>query len=166
MSIQIDFSNLKIQITESEQSVVYLFNGDVDENFRHQEVPRIEKPSIIFELSSIRNFNSCGIREWIYFVRDMGKLGNLIFKECSVTVIDQVNMVPDSLGGGAIESFFAPYYCETHGEVNRLISVAEHLTNLTKSISPQFNCDCGKALEFDALEESYFLFTKNLSKVG
>ena len=159
MAKTINFPNLRITIAETDNEVQYSFHGHVDENFRHEEVPRIKKATIVFKLSDVNNFNSCGIREWIYLVRDVSKLGNLIFRECSVSMIDQINMVPDSLGSGQIESFFAPYYCDCGGEVNRLIIVDDTMQLLSNKTAPEFACErCGKPLEFDALEESYFLF--------
>ncbi len=171
MSKIIQFNNLSITITESRDEVIYKFDGDVDEHFRQADVPRIAKESIVFELGDIRNFNSIGIREWIYLVRDFGDLGDLVFRQCSVTVIDQINMVPDSLGNGRIESFYAPYYCDSpkcKREVNYLIDVEQFQVLLQGKVAPEFDCDrCHTTLEFDALEESYFLFFNNpLSKVG
>ncbi len=156
---KITFDNLEIGIVESDDKVVYTFNGDIDENFRQQDVPRFEKSEIIFELGDVLNFNSCGIREWIFLVRDIGSCGTLIFRNCSVTMIDQINMVPDSLGVGIIESFYAPYYCDSHGEINQVIRLDEYLNDIEQKKAPDFKCSqCGEALEFDALEESYFLF--------
>jgi hypothetical protein len=100
-------------------------------------------------------------------VRDIGELGALKFTSCSVTMIDQINMVPDSLGKGKVESFFAPYYCQCGGEVNRLIAVSQHLKRLVAKQAPEFKCEsCGRMLEFDALEESYFLFAENAAATG
>jgi len=162
MSDKVIFTNLQIEISQNEREVTYRFTGDVDENFRHADVPRISKPIINFELSDIRNFNSCGIREWIFLIKDVGALGHLYFRHCSVAVIDQVNMVPDSLGAGEIDSFYAPYYCQKDGEVNQLIEVNKHQDAISKKVAPQFNCPhCNAELEFDALEESYFLFADN-----
>ena len=164
MSKTIDFGNLSIAITETADEVTYTFVGDVDEHFRQKDVPRIKKPNVTFVLADVNNFNSCGIREWIYLVRDISELGNLIFTKCSVTMIDQINMVPDSLGKGRVESFYAPYFCECNGEVNRLIDVTEHIQDLQNKQAPQLDCEnCGKQLEFDALEESYFLFAEAAS---
>lgn len=161
MSDNIEFGNLSIEIKQTGDEVVYRFVGDVDEHFRQKDVPRIKKGKITFILEEINNFNSCGIREWIYLIRDVGELGALEFRKCSVTMIDQINMVPDSLGKGQVESFFAPYFCESHGEVNRLISVHEHVGELQGKQAPEFRCDkCNEALQFDALEESYFLFAE------
>jgi hypothetical protein len=168
MSKMVKFSNLQIEITETSSEVTYKFVGDVDENFRHEDVPLVKKSVINFELAHINNFNSCGIREWIYLVKKISALGNLVFKECSVTMIDQINMVPDSLGSGYIQSFHAPYYCECGGEVNRLIKVNEAQESLSSRTAPELMCEkCGNPLEFDALEESYFLFANSvLPKVG
>lgn len=161
MSDTIEFGNLSIEIKQTANEVVYRFVGDVDEHFRQKEVPRLKKANITFVLEEINNFNSCGIREWIYLIRDIGELGALKFTKCSVTMIDQINMVPDSLGKGHVESFFAPYYCQCGGEVNRLVVVAQNLDLLQSKHAPEFKCEkCGKDLEFDALEESYFLFAE------
>ena len=159
---KVDFGNLTIEIEQTPHEVTYRFVGEVDEHFRQKEVPRIRKAQINFILEDITTFNSCGIREWIYLVRDISELGKLSFKKCSVAMIDQINMVPDSLGSGSVESFFAPYFCNCGGEVNRLITVAESKQSLINKTAPEFNCEnCGSKLEFDALEESYFLFAEN-----
>ena len=166
MADNIEFGNLSIEIAqEGDQKVTYIFRGDVDEHFRQAEVPRIKAEEIVFVLEEINNFNSCGIREWIYLIRDVGELGSLTFTRCSVTMIDQINMVPDSLGKGSVESFFAPYFSQEGGEVNRLIVVADHLEELAAKQAPEFRDEkTGEVLEFDALEESYFLFTDTGAK--
>jgi hypothetical protein len=168
MSPTIDFGKLSIEIKETKDEVVYRFLGDVDEHFRQKDLPRIRKPIITFVLEEVQTFNSCGIREWIFLVRDISQCGSLRFTRCSVAMIDQINMVPESLGSGSVESFFAPYYCACRGEINRFIEVAPNLGELKAKQAPTFACEkCGKDLEFDALEESYFLFAEGtLSKAS
>jgi hypothetical protein len=167
MTDSIQFGKLAVEITKGKDVVTYVFRGDVDENFKQENLPRIAAATINFELSGVENFNSCGIREWIYLVKDFSKLGTLIFQKCSVTMIDQINMVPDSIGNATIDSFYAPYYCqndECSQEVSRLVQVSEHIQNLMDKIAPEFQCEtCGKPLDFDALEDSYFLFLKSIA---
>lgn len=159
MTDNIRFGNLNVEISQTPTEVTYRFSGDVDEHFRQKDVPRIKAKKVTFVLESVNNFNSCGIREWIYLIRDISELGSLTFQKCSVTMIDQINMVPDSLGTGVVESFFAPYYCADHNEVNRLINVKDHISKIAARIAPEMHCEhCSKPLEFDALEDSYFLF--------
>jgi hypothetical protein len=163
MTAKIDFGNLFIEIKQTADEATYRFVGDVDEHFRQKDVPRIKKAKITLVLEEINNFNSCGIREWIYLIRDIGELGKLTFTRCSVTMIDQINMVPDSLGKGRVVSFFAPYFCNCGGEVNRLVEVDQHVDALQNKQAPAFKCEkCGETLEFDALEESYFLFAETV----
>jgi hypothetical protein len=167
MADMIRFGNLTIEITQTTGEVTYKFVGDVDEHFRQKDVPRIKASRITFILEHINNFNSCGIREWIYLIRDMSEIGHVRFTRCSVTMIDQINMVPDSLGTGTVESFFAPYYCAEHGEVNHLITVSDTATDLASRTAPEMRCDqCNSKLEFDALEESYFLFAGTNPALG
>lgn len=171
MAQNVRFTNLTISIDDEQEAAVYRFVGDVDENFRHGDVPKLNKTSVVFELSGIRNFNSVGIREWIYLVRDFRGIDDLIFRACSVAMIDQINMVPDSLGAGRIESFYAPYYCASDGcqrELSLLVEVDRWHNFLGSKMAPDFRCEhCGEPLTFDALEESYFLFFNNaLPRVG
>jgi hypothetical protein len=164
-TIQFGNSSLSITITDSPHEIEYLFKGDVDEHFRHKDVPRVKKDSIVFTLDGVTNFNSCGIREWIYLVRDIGELGRLRFRKCSVAMIESINMVPDTLGKGQIESLLAPYFCATPGcgEMTRLLEMTTHRDHISRKSAPSLSCEkCGKPLEFDALEESYFLFVDAL----
>ena len=74
-------------------------------------------------------------------------------------MVDQINMVPDSLGTGTIESFYAPYFCATHGEANKLVHLKDSIKTLEARVAPPMTCDtCHSDLEFDALEASYFMF--------
>lgn len=164
----INFGALKITIAKAVDTVTYTFDGDVDENFRHKEVPRIGAKKINFVLEQVNNFNSVGIREWVYLVRDLSALGSLCFKRCSVTMIDQINMVPDSLGNGIVESFYAPYACDEHGETSRLLVTQDHANEIFSNIAPEMHCDkCKEKLVFDALEDAYFMFVSgNISKAS
>lgn len=157
----LQFGKLILTVDATDAAVVYQFSGDVDESFRQKDVPRLKHATVVIDTGDIRMFNSCGIREWVYLVRDLAKLGQLVFRRCSVAMIDQINMVPDTLLTGKIESFFAPYFCPCSGEVNRLIDITQHGADLASAHAPALMCEkCQKPLEFDALEESYFLFLK------
>ena len=121
----LQFGQLHVEITESQKEVEYRFRGDVDENFRQKEFPRIKKERIIFHLEDVKNFNSIGLREWIFLLRDVSALGHLVFRRCSVTIVDQINMVDGFLPSNAkVQSFYVPYYNEESGaEKNILFTV-------------------------------------------
>lgn len=162
----IKFANLKIDIVEETGAAHYYIAGDVDENFRQKEIPRLKSPELHLHLKDVGNFNSVGIREWIQLISDLSQHSNLSFHACSVSAIDQINMVPHSLGGGTVQSFYAPYYCDCGRETVKLIVVSEHEKDLRQNLAPHFLCECGKTLEFDALEETYFQFLTSLPKAG
>lgn len=168
MAETIQFGNLTISITDDGKDATYTFKGEVDENFRQKDVPRIKAQNINLVLEDITHFNSCGIREWVYLVRDFAKIGRLVFKRCSVAMVDQINMVPDSISGGEVESFFAPYACDNHGEIAKLIDMKTMYKSVATREPPHMKCDqCSKDLEFDALPGSYFLFcTSEVSKAS
>lgn len=159
MKETIQFGNLTIQITSEGDFATYTFSGEVDESFKQKDLPRVKAKIIHLVLENITHFNSCGIREWVYLVRELSQVGKLIFKRCSVAMVDQINMVPDSVTGGEVESFFAPYACDEHGEMSKLIDLRLTKNELLLRHPPEMKCDtCGKQLEFDALPGSYFLF--------
>ncbi|MCX6119189.1 MAG: hypothetical protein NT027_16755 [Proteobacteria bacterium] len=168
MNETIQFGNLTIVIATDSKDVTYTFKGEVDENFRQKDVPRVKAQNIILVLEDITHFNSCGIREWVYMVRDFARIGKLVFKRCSVAMVDQINMVPDSISGGQVESFFAPYACDDHGEISKLIDMKKEFKSIANRTPPVMHCDqCSKELEFDALPGSYFLFcSSELSKAS
>ena len=162
----IKFDNLTIELIERAEGSHYVIVGDVDENFRQKEIPRLKGREVHLHLKDVGNFNSVGIREWIQLITDLSRHSKLLFHECSVSSIDQINMVPHSLGSGKVESFYAPYYCDCGRETVKLINVREHEKELRQNQAPPFLCECGKTLEFDALEETYFQFLTSLPRVG
>lgn len=166
MKQRIELGNLTIEWQVDQDRLTYYLTGDVDETFQHEKIPTFENTDVFLNLAGINHFNSIGIREWIHFIRRLGNVCEPIFEECSVNVIDQINMVPDTLGNGHVDSFYAPYYCSCGQESSRLIQVANYQNDLKKLEAPVFACECGQNLEFDAIEESYFQFLSRLPRVG
>jgi hypothetical protein len=159
MSRSVSLGSLNVEITESTDVVRYKFSGDVDDAFKHGDVPRVKAATIILDLEGITNFNSCGVREWVFLIRDLGDLGQLDFTKCSIAMVDQLNMVPESLGKGVVSTFYAPYVCEEHGDVEQLIDVLKEGSSLLSHQPPSRNCGkCHEPLIFDAMADSYFLF--------
>lgn len=162
MSQKIEFGDLTVEISENSDQVLYKFDGDVNEHFRHQNLPLVEKTRIIFDLEHVSSFNSCGIREWINLVSSITQKGKVEFEKCSIVTIDQINMVPDVAKNVQISSFYAPYFCENDDEMSCLIETTKEFSYLDQGLAPVKNCDvCKEELEFDAIEESYFLFIRS-----
>lgn len=168
MSNTISFGSLTIDVEQKSGAVLYRFKGDVDDSFKQTDLPRIKAEKITMDLEGITNFNSCGVREWVFLIKDLEKMGPITFTKCSIPMVDQFNMVPESIGSGTVDTFFAPYVCEDHGDVEQLLDVAKDRAAIESQKAPERNCTkCNEILIFDAMADSYFLFlTPNKLKVS
>ena len=142
-----------------------ILKGQLSEAFDHTEIDQPKGvSSVTFDLEGIFYISSVGIREWVLLLNKWSKKFKLFFERCSISFIDQINMVPDCLGEAQMISFFAPYYCECRKtETMSLLDVRLHHGSLIKQKAPRLKCPdpdpkCTKGLEFDALEECYFAF--------
>jgi DNA-directed RNA polymerase subunit RPC12/RpoP len=58
--------------------------------------------------------------------------------------------------GASIQSFYAPYYCESCGKENKIHLKADQVKNRK---APKMECPkCGEEMDFDAIEAQYFSF--------
>src|SRR5690606_19170358 len=136
------------------------FTGEIDENADFSELRRQLKGAVVFKLGEIRRINSCGVREWVNFVRELPEVGELTFTHCSPAIITQLNMIYNFRGSAAVRSFYAPYICESCNlEEEKLLDVATHFPNGEIDRVPDFTCaKCGEQMEFDDLPDRYLSF--------
>jgi DNA-directed RNA polymerase subunit RPC12/RpoP len=133
------------------------FVGEIDENADFVELRRRLRGTVAFQLAEVRRINSCGVREWVNFVRDLPLVTDLSFSHCSPAIVTQLNMIYNFRGNARIRSFYAPYVCEKCGqEEEKLVDVpGQHGGN----VIPSFACSqCGATMEFDDLPERYLSF--------
>jgi len=113
---------------------------------------------VIINFGQVSNVNSCGVRAWINFVRDLQKDRKLIFEECTPEIINQINMIPNFRGNAEISSLYGGFSCGSCGNHKNVLF--KKGGNLPASISdglPPVNCDkCNNAMELEELEEEYF----------
>jgi anti-anti-sigma regulatory factor len=110
------------------------------------------------ELSGVSRINSCGVREWITFLKALQHAGKkVVLDRCSVAMVSQLNMVSNFGGGSQITSVFGPYRC------NHCDSEHQELIQLTdrppRPPAAELPCPkCGKEMEFDDFPETYLSF--------
>jgi len=133
------------------------FVGEIDENADFIELRRRLRGAVAFQLAEVRRINSCGVREWVNFVRDLPHVTDLSFSHCSPAIVTQLNMIYNFRGAARIRSFYAPYVCEKCGqEEEKLVDVPS--TGSSHEL-PSFACSqCGATMEFDDLPERYLSF--------
>lgn len=114
---------------------------------------------IVIDLAGISAINSCGVREWIEFVRALDRKGcELILERCSVHVVDKLNLVLNFRGDGKVRSVYAPYICEScFVEDELLIDIESDWHEQLARNAPRC-AQCGEAMELDHIQDEYFAF--------
>src|SRR5215470_6059192 len=107
------------------------FFGEIDENVDFTELRHRLKGPMVFDLARVRRINSCGVREWVNFVRDLGRIveppAPLTFVACSPAIVTQLNMIYNFRGQATVQSFLAPYVCSScETEEEKLLDVGAH----------------------------------------
>ena len=113
-------------------------------------------PWVRMDLAGVPRINSCGVREWVNFVRELPEGLNFELENCSPSIINQVNMISNFVGTAKILSVQAPFVCpECTFEARFELQVQQGLApDLPTMSCPQ----CSSMMEFDDLEDSYFFF--------
>jgi hypothetical protein len=147
-------------ITRAPDATTVVFRGEVDENVDFAALPRELDGRVIFHLQDVNRINSCGVREWINFVRELSGVTDLVFSHCSTTVVNQLNMIYNFRGDATVRSFYLPYVCEScDHEDERLVEVASELPNGYRGSIPEHECSrCHAKMVIDEIPERYLSF--------
>lgn len=133
-------------------------SGEITEEARFDELGPIEG-AVVLDLAGIRRINSCGVREWIRFVRQVPPGTRVAYERCSPAIVTQANMIANFLGDGRVRSFVAPYYCETCDRAVEVLLDVERDFPERRPAAPERRCEaCHGPLAFDDVEESYLAF--------
>jgi hypothetical protein len=156
--------------------------GEIDENADFSELHATLRGNVELSLEGITRINSCGVREWVNFVRGLEAVRALWFARCSPPVVLQLNTIYNFRGRARVSSFMAPYVCEAcNGDEYKLLDVAKHFGDQIghsgrhsladgdsarsarvadwRAHVPAFRCRrCGGVMVFDELPERYLSF--------
>jgi hypothetical protein len=111
------------------------------------------------DLCGVEQINSCGVREWIRFVRTLTQAARPFeLHRCSPAMVRQLNTISNFRGPGAVRSVMLPYYCEScEREELRLLEIPE-----AGEVAPVKEClrceKCGGTCEFDDIPNNYLAF--------
>ncbi len=150
---------LQIDTHIVDDKLIINFIGQMDEDADFSKILNIKASHFVFDFEKISLLNSCGIREWITFLDGISEDVKITYMNCPQIIIEQMNMVHGFIKEGAkIESFYAPYYCESCDEECKVLIQTSDLKDLH---APSQKCEkCGEEMEFDAIEAQYFNFLK------
>ncbi|MEN9835465.1 MAG: hypothetical protein RL011_1658 [Pseudomonadota bacterium] len=114
--------------------------------------------NVIINFRKVESVNSCGVRAWINFMREVAKGRNLIFEECTPEIVCQINMIPNFRGSARVKSVYASYSCaQCDNQTWILFEEGRNLPSSgTDGVSEQKCEKCGMAMEMEELEDEFF----------
>jgi anti-anti-sigma regulatory factor len=132
--------------------------GDITERADFSRLLPELSEDLILDLADVQRINSCGLREWLSFVRALEGSGKrFALERCSVPVVAQLNMISAFPGGGSVRSVYAPYFCPQCNEEHQRLITADD--SAPAQLSSDFPCPtCGSQLEFDDLPDHFLSF--------
>ena len=143
----------------------YHIGGDIDHSSDFSSIEKIPTcDDLKLNLESIKRINSTGVRQWVDFI---GRFDcRILFIKCSISAIDQFNMVPQFLGSRfEIENFYAPYFCDECEEDQDILLDWDSVNLETREPNKSFKCSkCNTEMEADFDSEDYFRFFLKIIK--
>jgi anti-anti-sigma regulatory factor len=115
---------------------------------------------VIINLGNVKYVNSCGVRGWINFMRELDETREVVLEECTSEIVMQINMIPSFKGKAKVKSVYAAYECDSCGhEMNVLFEEGKNLpTSPEDQIAPTLCPQCQSPMEMLELEEEFFSF--------
>jgi anti-anti-sigma regulatory factor len=149
--------------------ITYLkLSGVIDED---NELPavadQVAPGTLVVDLSEIDRINSCGVRDWVNWLGRVEKIGaRVVMSECSPAIVAQINLVNNFTAAGVVKSFYAPYFCPQCDHEKVLLIETRDAVGQRPFRAPSCRCDeCDGPMDFDDMEDSYFAFLANTSKI-
>jgi len=134
--------------------------GHIDEDATFGGVELTGASKVVVDLEQVSAINSCGIREWIKWIRTAGDSATVVYKQCPKVIVDQINMVAGFLPtNGKVESFYVPYYSDASGN-EKMILFREGQEFKGNEVFPpgEVKDESGEVMEMDVIEAKYFKF--------
>jgi hypothetical protein len=137
-----------------------LLKGVIDEDTEFEAMKKIGTPLII-NFQGITSINSCGIRTWVNFMKDLQGT-EIVYEECPALIVRQMNMVPSFMGQAKVASVYVPYVCESCEAEKMLLISSDKFGKGNPEIPETMKCEsCGDGeMELDGNPKQYFSFAK------
>ncbi|KAB2910677.1 MAG: hypothetical protein F9K40_02100 [Kofleriaceae bacterium] len=135
--------------------------GDIDDSTSLAPFVAQLKRSPIIDLGDVTFINSVGVREWITLLGELAQRGlRVTLRNVSEPMVRQMTMVLEARGDAAVESFYAPYACDSCGDERALLlQVDQHKDALEAHKPPPLPCpSCGSEADFDEFPNRYLSF--------
>ena len=154
-------SNFTMTHETSEKHITIDLEGTLNEDAIIESIDINNPTKVIVNFELVSSINSCGIREWISFLKTFPETTVFEYKNCPPAVIDQVNTISGFLPeNGTVLSFYISYYCDSCENTDYL--KGDGKKSRKEMDVPDFcKCSkCGEKAELDVVESKYFKFLK------
>lgn len=155
---------INIQISQKNDWDQVSYTGPIDaeaEVHLSQLLPKVGKQHIVFNFKNVSTVNSCGVRSWINFMRELQKSDRtIVFEECVPEVVMQINMIPSFKGKAFIKSVYGSVTCDACGHEDKLLfeSGKNLPTSPDQGIGEVTCSQCKAPMQLEEVEEEYFAF--------
>lgn len=153
----------KSEKQQSGSDVIVTLAGHIDEDAQFTALDLSgASGKVVVDIEGVTAINSCGIREWVKWIRTAPNTTSVVFKKCPKVIVDQINMVTGFLPeNGKVESFFVPYYSDESGN-EKMVLFEEGKQFNGGDVNPpaEVKDESGEAMEMDVIEAKYFKFLK------
>ncbi|MBX9768852.1 MAG: hypothetical protein K2X47_16385 [Bdellovibrionales bacterium] len=155
---------LKVKKEPKGTSMYFELRGQIDEDVSFADLTADGASQVILDLEGVTSVNSCGIREWVKWLKSFPAGTKCVYVNCPKLVVDQMNMVAGFFPkGSTVESFYVPYYCESCSNETLIpFTNGKDFTGKAVTAPESVKCaSCGQDAEIDVIEAKYFKFLEN-----
>ena len=160
---------MKIEQNASEDKLVVTIEGEVDEDAAFESLNFDGIKHVTINLEKVHSINSCGIRTWFHWIREIPADIQISYEKCPQIIVDQINISKGFLPPRAkVSSFFVPYHCDECGADHSIVltrgedfhEAQDGSEDWIKVEDVQVCPNCGGEMDIDVINAKYFKFLK------
>lgn len=151
---------VQVQIEQNGNSKLVRLTGAIEENVDLEALIGDPGPDLIVSSKGVTRINSIGVKTWIKTFQTFAQKGTKItLTECSIPIVEQINLISNFSAGAAIESVYCPYLCQDCGADYVVLFKTEDVAKVQFQLPKSKCAKCGGAnVEFDDIADDYFYF--------
>jgi anti-anti-sigma regulatory factor len=153
------FTLVNVVKEQKGSALVVRLTGSIEESVNFDQLIGPPPGELWVNCKEIPRINSVGVKAWIkYFQGAQQKGTKLKFEECSIAIVEQINLISNFTCGGEVQSIYVPFaYGKCGAELVGLFT-QDALKKVNFQIPPLKCTKCGGEAAFDDIPEEYFSF--------
>jgi anti-anti-sigma regulatory factor/DNA-directed RNA polymerase subunit RPC12/RpoP len=155
-------------LEQEERSARIAIAGEISEETDFAPMIGQARPTLVLDLERVARVNSCGIREWLEFVRAIEEKDvQLVLEHCPPGIVAQLNMISNFTGvHGSVRSVYAPYHCSRCHKEHLVLIELERDQDQIKLDDGRPCPSCGGEMDFEDIPETYLQFRETRASLS